>query len=174
MDEKSAGLVGQAALVGKTINTVIGGNRLAAVGEAMAGGYRQKAKTERALAGHRARDKRRAGRYLASKGQARAAAGGAGAGDPTVVNIIGDIKGEAEYRALMDLFMGDEAANMLNYRAEIAEWEGDQAQSAATTAAGIGLASGLAKYGEQEKKPSPIVQPVRMSSPPRTTKKFKF
>lgn len=49
--------------------------------------------------------------YIQSRAQAIAASSGAGAQDPTVVNTIGDIAGEGEYRALTSIYEGDSRAN---------------------------------------------------------------
>jgi hypothetical protein len=62
-------------------------------------------------------NERRKAQYVASAAQARAAASGGGATDPTVVDIIGNIQGEGEYRALTELYQGQDRATSLRARA---------------------------------------------------------
>lgn len=49
--------------------------------------------------------------YIESRAQALAGASGAGAQDPNVVNTIGDIAGEGEYRALTSMYDANSRAN---------------------------------------------------------------
>lgn len=53
-------------------------------------------------------DQRRQARLTNSRALAVAAASGGSATDPTVVNIIANTEGEGEYRALTDLYNGNE------------------------------------------------------------------
>ena len=53
-----------------------------------------------------------------SRALAIAAASGAGADDPTVVNAIADIEGEGEYRALTALYEGNVAGDDLERQAK--------------------------------------------------------
>lgn len=85
---------------------------------------RQIAGQERAASQRAAFEKRREGRLLSSRALARAAASGAGAGDPTVENILGDIGAEGEFRALTELFLGEERARNLETQAALKIFEG--------------------------------------------------
>ena len=87
---------------------------------------RQAAGQERATAQRAAAEKRRQGRLLSSRALAVASASGAGAGDPTVENILGDIGAEGEFRALSELFIGEERALGLENQADLRIFEGAQ------------------------------------------------
>lgn len=69
----------------------------------------------------------RSGNIEASKALAAAAASGGGATDPTVVNIISQLKGQSEYQALSDLYTGESKAYNLRSEANIARYGGDVA-----------------------------------------------
>lgn len=68
---------------------------------------------ERAASQRRAREERRQTQLMQSRAQAVSAASGGGAVDPTVVDIIGDIEEDGEYRALNTLWEGEERAGNL-------------------------------------------------------------
>lgn len=93
---------------------------------------------ERAVAQRRAGEERRRGRILESRALALAAAGGGGATDPTVVNIISDLAGEGEYAAAVRIYEGEEAARRARMGARAQEFEADTAlQAGAMTASGL-------------------------------------
>lgn len=73
---------------------------------------------ERAAGQRAAIEQRRQGRFVESRARALAAGSGAGASDPTIVNILGDIGAETEIRALDRLFQGEEAARGSEVSAE--------------------------------------------------------
>lgn len=114
--EQEAGLARQAAL-----------DHQAAQARSIAG-------QERASSQRGAIEQRRQARLLSSKALARAAAGGGGTDDPTVSNILGDIGAEGEFRALTELFQGEEAARGLEMQADLRVFEGQQAKRAGDTA----------------------------------------
>ena len=91
---------------------------------------RQNAGQERAAAQRGAFEERRIARFVESRALARAAASGAGAGDPTVENILGDIGAEGEFRALNELFIGEDRARNLEMQADLKIFEGDQERRA--------------------------------------------
>lgn len=74
---------------------------------ARAAQYEQQAGQEVAASQRKAIEERRRARLLSSKLQARA---GGGASDPGVVALDAGIVGEGEYRALTELYFGDERA----------------------------------------------------------------
>ncbi len=125
---------------------------------------RQKAGQERATSQREAFEQRRKARILESKALALAAASGAGAGDPTVENILGDIGAEGEFRALSELFVGEERARGLETRADLLNFEGRSGRSAsrgtafsqvfagATSAFGIAEEGGLFEDEEEEEE----------------------
>ena len=63
---------------------------------------------------YEALEQRRSAALLASKALAGAAASGAGASDPTVVDIINGINSEGTYRSALAMYQGEETAR--NYR----------------------------------------------------------
>lgn len=87
---------------------------------------RQVAGQVRASSQRGAAEQRRLARFAESTALARAAASGAGAADPTVENILGDIGAEGEFRALSELFMGEERARGLETAADLKIFEGAQ------------------------------------------------
>jgi hypothetical protein len=68
--------------------------------------------------------KRKQARLLSSRGLAVAAASGAGASDPTVVNQLADIEAQGEYNALGTLYESEDAARDLEYSGKLADAEG--------------------------------------------------
>ncbi len=95
---------------------------------------RQQAGQDRATSQRAAIEQRRRAKLLESKALARAAASGAGAGDPTVENILGDIGAEGEFRALAELFVGEERALGLETQADLRNFEGRQERRAGDVA----------------------------------------
>lgn len=76
-----------------------------------------------AAAQRAALDERRRARFAQSRALAVAAVSGGGS-DPTVVDIIGELAGEGEYRAMTDLYQGEEAARQLRMGAAGARFQG--------------------------------------------------
>jgi hypothetical protein len=111
----------------------------------------QQAGQDRASSQRAAGEQRRSARYLQSRVQALAAASGAGASDPTVVNLIGDIAGEGEFRALSALYEGESSARGMEYGARLARKTGKAAATASYLKAGSTLLGGASswydKYG---------------------------
>lgn len=95
---------------------------------------------------------------LKSRALALAAASGAGASDPTIVNLMSRISGEGAYRSAVALYQGEEQARQSRLKAAGAIYEGDAAvaggidrQNAYNTSATASLLSGagslFARYG---------------------------
>lgn len=85
----------------------------------------QQAQESRAAAQRGALEKRREGRLLLSKLQARAAASGGGADDPTVLDLGGDIAQRSEYDALFEMYRGENRARGLEDQAMGSRMTGD-------------------------------------------------
>lgn len=144
--------------------TVIGGavsavGTLAAGGAAKDAGYFKAAQEEQAgqesrAASQRAslEQRRQAGLAL-SKVQAGAAASGAGASDPGILKIAGDIAGRGEYQALTEMYKGENRGRGLEDQAMGDRMSGDAAQegsyykAAGTALDTIGKATLLSKGG---------------------------
>ena len=103
----------------------------------------QKAMQERAVAQRQAFEKRRDGRLATSTLIARAAASGASATDPTIVNLGGDIAGRSEYLALSDMARGEQGGRDQENRAALARWQAGIARDEAGTA----MTSGFLRAG---------------------------
>lgn len=91
--------------------------------------------TERASSQRRAMEERRQARLVSSRALAVAAASG-GASDPTVVNMMADIEGEGEYRALSALYEGNEEAIGLENQARARRKEAKNVKKASYLKAG--------------------------------------
>lgn len=114
--------------------TIAGGDAALAAGQSTQQAYEYRAKQEeqaaqesRASAQRVALDKQRQGRLLLSTLQARAAAGGGGAADPTILNLGGDIAGRSEYDALLEMYKGENRARGLEDSATASRMSGDAA-----------------------------------------------
>jgi len=104
--------------------------------------------TERAISQRSAMEERRQARLVASRGVAVAAASGGGVDDPTVVNLLADIEGEGEYRALTALYNGEEEARGLEGQAKARRKEAKNVKRASYFKAAstiLSSASGMAK-----------------------------
>lgn len=64
---------------------------------------------------------------MESRALAVAAASGGGIDDPTMVNLIGDLNAEGEYRVLSTLYVGQDEAEGLRAQAEARSREGEAA-----------------------------------------------
>lgn len=110
---------------------------------AQAAAQEQQAGQERAVSQRAAMEQRRQGRIVGSRAQALASASGAGALDPTLVDITAGIDTEAELRALTALYQGEERARGLEYGATVTRaggagtvYAGEAARRAGEAAAG--------------------------------------
>ncbi len=80
-----------------------------------------------AAATHEGAQENRNREYMNSRQIALAAASGAGVDDPTVVNLNADLNTEGRYRQMARLWVGANDAEGLQFRAEAAQREADQA-----------------------------------------------
>lgn len=105
----------------------------------------QAAGQERASSQRGAIEQRRQARIAQSRAVALAAASGGSSTDATVVNILGDIGAEGEYRALTELFEGSERAHGLEFDAALRRRSGDIELTSSRRAAEMILAEGSAR-----------------------------
>lgn len=96
--------------------TILGSRSEAKALNSQARQYDDMAGNTRATSQRSAREERRQARLASSRGLAVAAASGGGASDPTVVNMMADLEGEGEYRALSAMYEGETQARQ--YEAE--------------------------------------------------------
>ena len=93
----------------------------------------RRAMEERAAAQRSAIRKRRDTEVAQSNLQARAAASGGGADDPTVIKLASDLEGEGEYQALAEMYKGESRARDLENQAQLDRFVGDQKRRAGRT-----------------------------------------
>lgn len=105
---------------------------------------KQRAGQAKATSQFQAEQERRQSRYIQSRAQALAAASGAGASDKTVLDIMGSLEKEGEYRALSALYAGDVASQNDLMAASTAKQEGKNALVQSLFSAGGQLAKGYA------------------------------
>ena len=133
---------------------------------------RQNAGQAQATAQHQAFDIDRQSQYVASQALAHAAAGGGGASDPTVVNLIARNAGEFAYRKAVALYQGEDKARLLNLQADAKEYEGANTKANSVMVAGAqvikggtslmaGMAKGASLYsrfgnGGPQTNPNPL------------------
>ncbi len=115
---------------------------------------RQNAGQERAVAQRESKEERRQAQLVESRALAVAAASGAGAADPTVENILGGIGAEGEFRALSELFIGEERARNLEFQADIKVFEGIQERRAGDIARRLSRTAALGKLASGGAKAS--------------------
>jgi len=101
--------IAAAATVVSTAGAIKQGQDQAFQAQQQAAALRNQANADEAAAQRMAQNSRRQAQYAISRGQALAASSGAGATDPTVVNVLGQIAGEGEYHALTSLYEGSTA-----------------------------------------------------------------
>ena len=123
-----------AMMVGSTVMSAIG-QRNAGIAAQQEANYRAQqadinAGQERASAQRGMIEELRQMRIAQSRGQAVAAASGAGALDPSVMDIMGDLETEGRYRASTVKYEGEERARDLETGAVLARYEGRQAKKA--------------------------------------------
>lgn len=117
----------------------------------------RKAGQERAVSQQQAILERRAAGLAQSRARAVAAASGAGAGDPTVRDILAALRGEGEYRAKSALYEGEEIAKGLEseaaatkataaYNASAANYSAKASRTSGYLSAAGTLISGGASY----------------------------
>ena len=92
-----------------------------------------------AISQREAYEQRRMSALLASKALSIAAASGAGASDPTVVGLIGEIYAEGAYRSALAMYEGEETARSYKVSAA-ARRAGGESFAAARTAEGESIA----------------------------------
>lgn len=100
------------ALAGTAVSaagTIMGARAQASALEYQAAVARQKGMAEKAAAQRDSLDTSRKTQFALSTLQARSAASGAGADDPTVASLAGDIAGRGFYQSALQMWQGEEA-----------------------------------------------------------------
>lgn len=109
---------------------------------------RRLAGDERATSQLAAAEERRRARLLESRARAVAAKSGAGASDPSVLNLMADLSAEGEYRALARMYEGETGAQSLELEAKERR-RAARGQSISTILSGA--ATFASKYDERKK-----------------------
>lgn len=100
------------ALAGAAVSaagTIMGSRAQASALEYQAAVARQRGMAEKAASQREALDTSRKEKFALSTLQARSAASGAGADDPTVANLAGDIAGRGAYQQMLQMWQGEES-----------------------------------------------------------------
>jgi hypothetical protein len=103
----------------------------------------QRAMQERAVEQRVALRKRRDTDMIQSTIQARAAASGGGASDPTVIDISGNVAQEGEYQALQSMWIGEQRGRDLENQAQLDRYVGEQKKKAAEKKADATILGGI-------------------------------
>jgi hypothetical protein len=144
--------ISAAGTILSTVSSISGGRSDDAAARFQAKQMEQQAGQERAASQREAIEERRKARFAESRALAVSAASGAGASDPTVLDIMGDLESEGEYRALTALFNGEERARGLEMGASAKRYEGATAKRSGYMKAGSTILGGgyslLEKYGD--------------------------
>jgi hypothetical protein len=115
-------------------------------------------------------------KVMMGRALAVSAASGAGVDTPTVVNLLGDLDAEGQYRMMSAMYLGQEEAAGLTYRADAARREAGAAFTAGiingvTSALSVGY--GMGAFGGRTPPPTtaaattPTYHPFSRSGPPR-------
>lgn len=114
----------------------------------------RKAMDERAVAQRKSMQQKKETEYLQSTLQARSAASGGGADDPTVIKLASDVEQQGTYRSLLNMWEGESRGRDLENQASLDRYVGDRKVDAAEKKAnamilgGIGgLFGSFAKFG---------------------------
>jgi hypothetical protein len=105
-------------------------------------GHRQMAATSAEVAEEKRNKERVEGRAIAV-----AANSGGGVDDPTIVNLIGDLNAEGEYRMMAKLYAGSDQAMGLYHQSDIAMREGEMALQQGYANAAKTVMSSYGNYG---------------------------
>lgn len=116
----------------------------------------QNAGQQNAAAQRMAMEKRRQARYAQSRALAVAAASGGGS-DPGVIDIISDLAQEGEYRALADIYQGEEAARQLRMGAAGERFKGQVSENYfKSAAAGSFMRGGMSLFTKYATGKTPV------------------
>lgn len=143
----------EALLIGGTLveaaGTISGARSEAKQLKSQAAQLEANAGLERASSQREAIEQRRQSRLAQSRALALAAASGGGASDPTVTNIIADLEGEGEYRALSSLYEGNERAIGLENDAKARRKEAKNVKKASYFKAASSILKGGSSFAER-------------------------
>ncbi|WP_375460023.1 hypothetical protein [uncultured Enterovirga sp.] len=114
--------------------------------EMQAAAQERRANEERAASQREAIARDRKTELTLSRTQAVAASSGAGADDPTVLDLVGDTAAEGEYGELTALYEGHARATTLDDQATISRFTADRTRRAGPIAARATMLSGLSSF----------------------------
>jgi len=134
------------AAVLSAAGTIGAGNSAKASADYQARQLKQQANAAEASGQYQAEQDRREAEFVRSRAQALAAASGAGASDKTVLDIMGRITEEGEFRALSSLWAGSEQATSARMAATNVNEEGRNIRDQSYYGALGNALGGYAKY----------------------------
>lgn len=128
-----------------TVGTVYSGIRAMQAGKAQAAMLKQKGEQDIAIAQRKAAQSRKEKDMVLSRQRAVSAASGGSATDDSVKAIMGKTEAAGEGNALMDMYNGMLSKQNLDYQANVAKSEGNQAMVGSVISAGANLYGDFAK-----------------------------
>lgn len=158
------GLVGAAV---SAVGTIAQGQAQANALNFEAKQYKIKAQESVAASQRDAIERTREKEMLQSRLQAGAAASGAGAGalDPTVVQLASDIEGQGTYGAEMELYKGKELARGYRMQAEADQMSAQAAKTGSYFGAFGTIVGGLSSFASKYGYPAPDYQFSTLNKP---------
>lgn len=123
--------------------TIMEGNEARAGSKFEAAQLKAQADQEIGLAGEKAAEKAREAKLANSRNLAVAAASGAGAADPTVLQIMGDVEAQGIHNSLTEMFKGQTRRADLLSEANARKFAGKNAQTAGYLGAAGTLVEGI-------------------------------
>lgn len=137
------GLAG-AALSG--VGSIVGGIAQSNAMEAQAKAAERQASEERAASQREAIQRSKEARLVMSRQQAVAASSGAGATDPTVLKLMGDVAGQGYVNSQAAIYEGESRGRALEDQAAISRMQGRQARLSGFIGAGTSILSGFSGF----------------------------
>lgn len=128
--------------------TIAGGVQQKNLADAQAKAAERQASEERAASQREAIQRSKEARLVLSRQQAVSAASGGGAGDPTVVDLMGDTLSQGWFNSASAIYEGESRGRALEDQAAISRWQGRQAQLASFIDAGSSVLSGLSGFAQ--------------------------
>lgn len=136
-------VLGIAGTIVSAVGSIAAGQAQADAANAQAAAQERRAGEERAAAQRQAAAKAKEARLVMSRQQALAAASGGGAGDPTVMNLMGQVAATGDFNARSALYEGEARGRGLEDQAAIERMQAKQAKLAGFINAGSTILGGL-------------------------------
>ncbi len=112
------------AKLAEGVGQIRAGNAAKKAGDIEARELRKRAGVRRAVGHREAAEEQRNAELAYSRALSIAAASGGGVSDPGVVKLFADLQAEGDFRVLSRLFVSEDEAQGIEYRADVAQREG--------------------------------------------------